>query len=60
MLVLSRRVGERIVIDHGTVQVLILGVDQNRVRVGIDAPPQIQVDRAEIATFRDQKGESDE
>lgn len=47
MLVLSRNIGEEIVID-GTVRVFILAVDGTKVRVGIEAPPAVRVDRREI------------
>jgi len=47
MLVLSRRVGERIVID-GDIHIKVILVQGNRVRIGIDAPPQIRVDRQEV------------
>jgi len=47
MLVLSRRVGEAIVIDD-TIRITILEVRGDRVRVGIAAPPTVTVDRLEI------------
>ena len=47
MLVLSRRVGEEIVIDGG-IRVTVVSVQGERVRLGIKAPPHVVVDRAEI------------
>jgi carbon storage regulator len=47
MLVLTRRVGETIVIDH-EIRVTIVSVRGERVRLGITAPRLIQVDREEI------------
>ena len=47
MLVLSRRLGEEIVID-GNIRVTIVGLKGNRVRVGISAPSSVPVDRAEV------------
>jgi carbon storage regulator len=47
MLVLSRRVGEEIVI-HGNIRLTIVAVKGNGVRVGIAAPPSVTVDRKEI------------
>lgn len=47
MLVLSRKVGEKIIID-GSIQVEIVAVAGNRVRIGIKAPPEVRVDREEI------------
>jgi carbon storage regulator len=47
MLVLSRKVGEEIVID-GCIRVVIASIKGDRVRVGVCAPPDVRVDRAEI------------
>jgi carbon storage regulator len=47
MLVLSRRVGEEIVID-GSIRVVIVAVQGNKVRIGVEAPPNVPVDRLEI------------
>ena len=47
MLVLSRKVGEQIVID-GDIVVTIVSVEGNKVRLGISAPPSCRVDRAEV------------
>lgn len=47
MLVLSRRVGERLFIGNDIV-VTIIDVRSDGVRVGIDAPREIRVTRAEI------------
>ena len=47
MLVLSRRVGESIVID-GNIRLTVTEVRGERVRLGIEAPPQVVVDRQEI------------
>jgi carbon storage regulator len=51
MLILTRRVGEHLVIqlpDSRTIEVTILGVKGNQVRVGTTAPKDIQVHRSEI------------
>jgi carbon storage regulator len=47
MLVLSRRVGETIVID-GSIRVTVVAVQGDRIRLGIAAPSNVQVDRQEI------------
>ncbi len=47
MLVLSRRVGEELVIA-GTIRVTIIAATGDRVRIGIAAPPSIAVDRKEV------------
>ena len=46
MLVLSRKVGEQIIIDNSIV-VTVTEVKGNRVRIGITAPPDVRVDRGE-------------
>jgi carbon storage regulator len=47
MLVLSRHVGEKIVID-GNIRVTVVSMQGDRVRIGITAPPEITVDRQEV------------
>ena len=47
MLVLTRRVGEVIVIDHD-IRITIASVRGERVRLGITAPKFVQVDREEV------------
>jgi carbon storage regulator len=49
MLVLSRKVGESIFINE-TIRVTVLQVANNgRIRLGIDAPPEVIVLREELA-----------
>lgn len=47
MLILTRRVGEAIIIGDD-VEVVILGVKGNQVRMGINAPKDVSVHREEI------------
>lgn len=47
MLILTRRVGETIKINDN-IDVTILGVAGNQVRVGVEAPKEISVYREEI------------
>jgi len=47
MLILTRRVGESIMIDDDT-KVVVLSVQGSQVRVGIDAPSDVIVHREEI------------
>jgi carbon storage regulator len=47
MLVLTRRVGEEIVID-GNIRVMVVAVSGEKIRLGISAPPAIFVDRKEV------------
>lgn len=47
MLILTRRVGEKLVIGEN-VTITILGIKGNQIRIGIDAPAEVQVHREEI------------
>lgn len=47
MLILTRRVGETIVIGDNVV-VTVLGIKGNQVRIGINAPKDVSVHREEI------------
>lgn len=47
MLVLTRKVGERIVIGDSVV-VTVVEVQGEKIRLGIDAPRDIAVDRQEV------------
>jgi carbon storage regulator len=51
MLVLTRRIGEKIVIN-GDICITILAIRGNQVRLGIAAPRQTAVDRQEILERR--------
>lgn len=47
MLILTRRVGEALVIGE-TVNVTVLSVKGNQVRIGVNAPKVVSVHREEI------------
>ncbi|MCC6418269.1 MAG: carbon storage regulator [Gemmataceae bacterium] len=47
MLVLSRKASERIVIGNGIV-VTVIKVQGNQVRIGIEAPAEVAIRRAEL------------
>lgn len=47
MLILTRRVGETICIGDD-IEVVVLGVKGNQVRIGVKAPTDVEVHREEI------------
>ncbi|MGE0605520.1 MAG: carbon storage regulator [Pirellulales bacterium] len=47
MLVLSRKIGEKITVDGG-ITVVVVAVKGNTVRIGIDAPAETQIMRNEL------------
>jgi carbon storage regulator len=51
MLVLSRKLGEKIVIGDNIV-VTVVKIDRNQIRLGIEAPQDVPVFREEIAPVR--------
>jgi carbon storage regulator CsrA len=51
MIVLSRRVGQEIFI--GDVRLIVVGHDGRRVRLAIDAPPDVKILRQELVANRD-------
>jgi carbon storage regulator len=53
MLVLTRRLGEVIVFD-GNIHVTIVAVKGDKVRIGIEAPENVPVDRKEVHEQRTQ------
>jgi carbon storage regulator len=48
VLILSRKNGESLILDGG-IRVTVLACDGRTVRLGIDAPPEVRVVRAELA-----------
>ena len=58
MLILTRRVGETVVIGND-VDVTVLGVKGNQVRLGVKAPREVSVHREEIyKRIKDEKQEA--
>lgn len=47
MLILTRRIGETVMIGDN-VSVTVLGVKGNQVRLGVNAPKEVEVHREEI------------
>ena len=48
MLVLSRKVGEKLIIGDN-ITVVVSRVSGNRVTIGIEAPPEVRIVRGELA-----------
>jgi carbon storage regulator len=50
MLVLTRKLDEKIVIELGeqTVVVRVVAIERDRIRLGIDAPPEVPIHREEV------------
>ena len=48
MLVLSRKLGQSLKVGNG-VRITIVKIDNNSVRIGIDAPQDVSIQREEIA-----------
>ncbi len=51
MLVLSRKLGEKIVIGEN-ITITVVDIDRGKVRLGIDAPKGLRIDRQEIFESR--------
>lgn len=51
MLILGRRIGESIIIGDDIV-VTVLGISPNAVRIGVEAPKHLLVDREEVRQRR--------
>lgn len=52
MLILSRKPNQSIIIDDD-ITITVLGVRGNQVRIGIEAPEHVSVDREEIRERKD-------
>jgi carbon storage regulator len=56
MLILSRRVGEKIVIGDN-IHVTVLAIRGNQIRLGFSAPPSVSIYRQEISASADEAKE---
>lgn len=54
MLVLSRKIGEKIVIN-GNIVVEVVKVQGNRITLGIDAPSSVKILRSELKQHEEKK-----
>ena len=55
MLVLSRKLGEKIIIGEGAdaVKLVVVSIDRGVIRLGVEAPKHVRVDREEVRQQRD-------
>lgn len=54
MLILTRKIDQSVVIN-GNITVMVLGVERDRVKLGIDAPKDVSVLRDELVSKSDGK-----
>ncbi len=47
MLILTRKIGETLIIGNN-INIIILGIKNNQIRIGIDAPKDISIYRKEV------------
>jgi carbon storage regulator len=52
MLVLTRKSGESVVID-GNIKLTVVQIAPGRVKIGIEAPASVTIDRAEVAARKE-------
>jgi len=60
MLILSRKRGEQIVISEGLITITVVQIRGDKVRIGIDAPDSVRVDRREVHEAIQRDGRSNE
>ena len=48
MLVLTRKIGQQVLIDNGVIQMKILRIDGGNISLGFNAPDYIDIDREEV------------
>lgn len=59
MLILSRRVGERILIGDNA-YIIVAGINGNHVKLGLDFPREVNILRSEVQKFEKQPEADDE
>lgn len=58
MLVLTRKIGEQLMIDDNII-VTVVAIEGNKIRLGVTAPRSIPVDRGEIRQRKTEEQASD-
>ncbi len=57
MLVITRKVNERIYVANGTIVVTVVKIDGNQVRIGFEAAKSVSIDREEIFWLKEERGQ---
>ena len=55
MLVLTRRIGEKLIIANGEIEITVLESNGGQVKIGVKAPRDVSVDREEIFQAKKRK-----
>ena len=48
MLVLTRKIGQQVLIGNGVIQMKVLKIDGGNISIGFNAPDYIDIDREEV------------
>ncbi|MDP3704613.1 MAG: carbon storage regulator [Legionellaceae bacterium] len=48
MLVLTRKIGQQVLIGNGLIQIKVLRIENDVISIGFDAPSDIDIDREEV------------
>ena len=59
MLVIGRQVDDTIVIGGGMVTITVVRIEGHKVRIGIDAPKELIIDRGEVHERRQRNAEKE-
>ena len=60
MLVLTRKINEALLLEEGTIRIVVLSVQGDQVKLGIDAPKSVSILREEIQKAQVQNREAAE
>jgi len=54
MLVLSRKISEKIILQtsDGEIVLMVIGIDRGQVKLGLDAPKSVNICRSELLGIR--------
>jgi carbon storage regulator len=55
MLVLTRKIGEKLILNNGEIEVTVLDTKNGQVKIGVNAPKHVSVDREEIFQAKKRK-----